>query len=326
MPVSTSNALKYIYLGVGLHVRASFAGLTVWEGFVNQIDISFGRSSMTVGPLMDVVNKARTTLSLQTFGGTAAGGTIITDFASDEAAQAGFFILEGDIAGGTLVSATEGEEVRDLYLSEYSRPKINGNFDPTGSEPIITFSCEGYYKFFERYYYLRAVDNYIEATEKLKDVVDAEPNGLFSSDNGYFEEMGVSVNEYEDWSKTGTDIITDISSLGSSDDERILFGVYENRWIEYRAVSVGIVYEMEHSTSGSILSIGGGGAYIHPSLVRPGNWVRNKSISTPKRGVDDEGLVLVESVTFNAPNDLSINGGAFDTFTQRLARFNHYTF
>lgn len=322
MPVSVEEATLFMNMGVGLHVRSRLAGLPVWEGFVDRIDIAFGGASMSIGPLMDVVNKARTTYSIHQFAGIGSGGQAVTSFSSDDGAQSGFFVLEGDIAGGELSGPPEAEAIRDLYLSEYSRPRVNGDFNPGGEAPIVTFSCLGYYRLFEKYYYLNAVDNYVEALDKMKDVIDADPNSMFSSKNGYFEEVGLSVNEYEDWSRTGTDIIFDIMSYGNSLGERTMFGVYEGRSIEFRSVNSDVTYEIELGTNGSSISIGGG-SYLHPSLVRPGHWLRNRSTVLP-RGENSGSLVFIETLSFNAPNELSINGGAFDTFTQRLARAQYF--
>ncbi len=319
-----NEAADWLQNGIGRHIVVKFAGVVAWEGFVDQITVSSGRSSVVKGPLLDAINKARVTWNKHTFGGLVPGGQRITDFASDETAQEEFFILEGDISGGTLVSATEAEAIRDLYLEENSRPKTKSDVSDSGQSTSISLECAGYYRLLERYYYLRAVEADIEATEKIKDVLDADPNGIFDSTHGRFDDIGITVNEYEDWSRTASSIIFELVSLGNSSNERMSFGVYRDRFVTLEAASDEITYEISEGFNGSILSMRSGGP-IPPALVRPGNWMRvnNYPVSRGKAGTRaSESDIFVETVVYQAPDQLSINGGQFDTFAQRLARFN----
>lgn len=327
MVADETVAAAWIQDGVGKHIESSFGGTIAWEGFVDSVEVSVGSLSFVKGPLMDVVNKARVTYQLYTFGGIVPGGQYITDFASDTAAQAAFFILEGDIAGGTLVSDAEATSIRDLYLSEYALPKSKTNFSSTPGEASITLNCVGYYRLLEKYYYLRAVDANIEATDKIKAVLDAEPNGILNGSRSVMNTIGITVNEYEDWSRTGSAIIFELAALGNSSGERMSFGVYEDRTPHLTVVPNEIRYELSAGYNGSILSMANGGP-IPLAFVRPGYWIRSRSLPLASRVGSHSRLrvsdrdVLVEQVTFNAPDQLSINGGQFDTFTQRLSRFN----
>lgn len=312
--------------GVGRHIETTLGGMIAWEGIVDRVDITVGTATTSRGNLMDTANKVRATYQLYTFGGIVPGGQFITSFASNPAAQAGFYILEADLAAGTLISAGEATEIRDLYLTEHAFPPSNSNLSTSAGGVSVSLSCVGYHRLLEKYYYLLAVDALVEATEKIKDVLDADPNSLINWERGIYETISFQVNSYEDWSRTAWDIIFELISIGSSNDTRMLFGIYEHRTPVLLSIPESIFYEAQMGGRDRIEVVGGGD--IHPALVRPGNIMRIKDMSLTAAVPSIKGLkssqrdVFVEDLTYTAPGDLVINGSLLDTFTQRLSRYN----
>lgn len=309
---------------IGKHILVSYGGLVVWEGFVDEIVMTIGPATISRGPLLDVANRVRVTYQDFNPASNTNLGQLQTAEVNDELSQDSYFILEEDVSGGQGTTA-QAEDLRDAYLEEFKEPVPKTDISGGGSEVSVQVTCKGYGHLLNRFYYFNANTGTQFAHTKVKNVLDFDPNGLFSSENALIENIGIVVGQFEDDSKTGLEVIQEMVEYGADDNERMTFSVYENRTAYLEKAPNNPLYEIFLGFGGPNIVKYLHGGDLHPWLVRPGNVavIRNmpvgiRSQSDVKRSPD---YVFIENVSFTAPGNLDISGGALDTINQRLARF-----
>ena len=105
----------------------------------------------------------------------------------------------------------------------------------------------------------------------------------------------------------------------------MLFGVYEDRKIEYREVPDTILYTQKLNDVGINLKDRRTNNYVKPWDIKVGQWVQVNDFLIGKNIPndtfrEDPRIMFIESITYTAPYGVSINGGKTDTLTQKLAK------
>ena len=305
------------------------AGEIIWEGFVDQINLNFGRVSLTRGPVLGMANNVAckyTTVRYDPLGINFGGKPAVTDYFSDTDMQDIYGIIEGIVSAGEM-HVDDAEEIARTHLAEFKYPETAHNVSFLGgSSPSITVTCKGYSYLLDKYTYSK-VDTAAEInlSTKIQRAVEADPNSYFSVDELFFTENTLQVIEYEDGEKTARGLIDDLVARGDADDNRMLWGVYKGRKFQYYPAPVITDFAFNMSESQGII-LDSQGELIQPWRVSPGHWLsvsdlmlggRNASATDPRAIASS---IFIESVSFTAPYGLDITGGRVSTLRQKLYR------
>jgi hypothetical protein len=320
--------------GVGRNIEVySPQGRVMWEGFVNEVSASLGPISINRGPYLGIANRVYVTYQTIRWNTNPpiGGQKRTTAAANDTDSQARYGIYE------TYVSAGEGTDddaadLRDTYLQEFKEPATRHSISLSrSSAPSVTISCLGYCHLLKRFRYFNDSTGLVNASQKVQDVLAADPNSIFSTDYSDISTNTLQVLDREDSDRDGLGVINDVVSRGDASGNRYIFMVMGGRKAVYKAIPT--EYEYTHVLSDSINTIRGigGTAPIPPWDVLPGKWLNIADFligtgPSPTDLAQDPRSVFVESVTYTAPYGLSMRGGRSDLFKQKLANFGFGAF
>ena len=301
-------------------------GRIVWEGLINSISISYGGSSVDIGPLTDIANKVK--VAYQTVDYSIVwlpGESKETAFASDALSQETYFIFEEALS---IQEATDtiATNIRDTYLNSHKNPPISHSVSLDGGGVSVTFDCVGYIRMLEAYFYTDNATTAVDADTKIKSVLAADPNSIFSAASTVnIGSNTTQVSPYEEGDERARSIIQGIVGYGDGQGDRWLFAVYEGQTPYYEEVGTAYsdVSYYYDASSGRVVDTSG--AEVKPWNVRPGTWAITTSVFPERPGIkqtiqDDDRAFFVESVEFSLPYNLALSGGKFDTVSQRIAR------
>lgn len=317
LSVNEVDVQAWIESGIGRHIVAFYNGATVWEGFVDKVSVNFGALQLGVGPLTEICNRV-----YAKYADFTTNVPTLTATAEDTASQAKYGIRSKVISVGQ-VSSTTAEKIRDTYLEENKRPKISQNVS-TSNNFSLTLECSGYYKMLE-YNYFNAGSTTYTLREKIIDVLFGEPNSIFSTDYTDMEANSLSVFELEVEGRKGLDVIKELVNMGDdATNAKAAFGIYNNRKARY-AIDTGLVKYTQRLREGNVVrSISGQIVDLHN--IQPGYWLRFTDLmflssqDAEPEAIDNPSLMYIESVTFTAPNQISIVSGDAESLPRRLAK------
>jgi hypothetical protein len=305
------------------------AGQVVWEGFVNRVDLTFGRVSISRGPILDSVNKVAckyTTVRYDPLGINFGGKPAITPYEEDSDMQAIYGIIEGVVSGGEM-HEDDAAEIARTHLAEFKYPQTTHNVTFLGgNDPSIVVHCLGYSHLFDKYTYSK-IDSAsdINLSTKIQRVVEGDPNSYFTVSGTAFATNTLQINEYEDGEKVARGVIDDLVARGDDEDNRYLWGVYNNRVFSYVSAPTNTERKYEMSEAQGII-LDQDGNRVPPWRVTPGGWVTLSELTLGSQliGTQDPGAsatsIFMESVNFTAPYTLDISGGRVSTLRQKLYR------
>lgn len=325
---NVAEAEDWIVNGLGRDVTIYDESLSiVWKGFVDSVNATVGPLQISRGPMLDVVNRLAIAYRTITYNTNPPVGGKAKETAqgNNTLSQARYGILTGTLSGG------EGDEdsmdqARDMYLNGNAWPitSITSSIGQ-GGEPSVSLSLKGYVHFLDKYPYVNldatVVTPYVNLSSKIGDILDADPNALFT-DRSRISENTWQVPDYEDGSKSGWALIKGMVMLGDAGENRHTFGVYGKQQPVYGPVPTEVAYQQRMGDPGNwVRDVGGG--YVSPWGVRPCRWLRigdflGASAAAPLE--EDPRHVFIESVSYQAPWGLSINGGKVSRLDQRLAK------
>jgi hypothetical protein len=314
--------------GLGRRVIASYAGSVVWEGFVNEVSARLGASTLTVGPLMGVVNRGSMVYSGVNFSVTPPvtipGGTLKSQWYDNETSQGKYGVLEGKITGGEGL-ADEMTQLLQTVVETSSWPEISQNINIGSSGDLtVTVSCLGYGHFLDKFFYSEtSIAGFYNADQKILDVLGADPNNIFSAYNVDMEANSLQVESYEDSDRSALAIIKDIVAQGDVSYNRYVFGIYADRKFFYwNATDRPVKYYFSVRTN-TITSANR--VPLKPWEITPGEWVSiidiipgRPAIATNYR--EDPKYMFIESVTFSSPFTFTMSGGRASTFKQKIEK------
>lgn len=296
----------------------------VWEGFVNRISLTQGGYSLSIGPLMQTGNRAKLIYSIFDFStGEAQGIRVQTGWMENTAAQDKYGIIERVLSAGG-INPDEAEDLLALYVSEYSNPETSGDKFWSSSTPELTveLECLGYNAYLDNRIYTNMGAGTTSASAKVQDVVASV--GIFSEDYSLIEpnSMLVAVRDNDD--RKASTVIKDITNRGSDYLGRQVFGIYGGRRAVYRPVGESLSY-FQYLNDATQRIYTPNGAEVFPWSVEPGRWLLVPDFYFGRIPVEtelrsDPRAMLIESVTFTAPYQVSLTGAKVRRLDQKLAR------
>lgn len=209
---------------LGQTVTVHSAGAIVWKGWIDTV-ICRNEFARQAGPLSAMVNRVKLRyLEVDTTAVPPLQGRFAeTEEVDGDVLKYGYWPAE--VQSGAL-SSTVAEQCRDAWASRGQ--EVAGALEITGEQleqPEVELQCLGYWHRLNYHYDHRSVTagGTVNLSDKIEDVLDADPNGLFS-------ERSISVNttqvqEYEDGQATAWEVIKELCSLGPGDR---WFGCYEH--------------------------------------------------------------------------------------------------
>lgn len=329
--VTVEEAEDWYEYGLGRQVKVYGPNANiVWEGFVNQIDIGMGVQNETLGPLMDVGNRVSVTYTPKDFSvyPPVTGTGTVTPIAQNLTSQAKYGIVEKVVSGGTCTDVAAAK-IRDVYLQENGFPKTSGGvsiYPGAGNNATITLNCLGNVYWFMAYVYDNITPGYIVVSEKIKDVINYDPNNYLSAlYNGVLDNLFLT-QEMETETRFAWDVIKELLALGNdTDDSRRIFGVYNNRLSYYSAIPTAIEYN--HFLADPLQRVVDmAGNTVLPWDVLPGKWIAVPDflpgLPTPATLRQDPRNKFIETVRFTAPYTIDLSGGNTDKLSQLLAKIS----
>jgi hypothetical protein len=325
----------WVEFGLGRHVRAHAPdGRIIWEGFVDTVSATIGGITTTRGPLVNICNRVSVmytpiienstgTSTTQPITGTPTETVIVQDTDS----QRKYGIWEKVINSGNMLP-DDAEFLRDLFLVENAYPDGNCtiSFGGETNSLSVTVTCKGYIEWLGYVYNDVTLDISTTVTAKLEDVIDADPNNLFSSTASAttIDTNMVLAHQWEDQNRTAITIINELVSYGGGSDDRWLFGIYGNRIVHFNQAPTAVeyvYYVLDNSQHIETMT----GETIHPWDILPGKWISMLDLmyGSTVTSIDAHGdtrSFFIEQVDFTAPNTVSINGQKVRKLPQYLAR------
>lgn len=322
---------EWLENGLGRHVVV-YSGETelVWEGFVSKVSFGIGALSASRGPLFDIANRVSVAYTPIIDAGVdpmVTGSATETPIAENTDSQARYGIIEKILSGGQLLDdgiSDEAEEVRDLYLAEMKLPYTDESINlGQMAEPTMTIECLGYKEWFKVYAFNDYTATTITLDTKVKNILNADPNSIFSTDQSKVETNAQLTNQLEDSNRFANTILGELVALGDGADNRWVFGLEADRVCYYRAIPTEVRYLHSLTSSTQNLTLLDS-TDVRPWNVKAGAWVEltdfliSETEYSPSDLRENPRLMFAEKVSFTAPNILSITGGRISSVKQRL--------
>jgi hypothetical protein len=331
--LSLLDAEDWYENGLGRDITVyDMAGTVVWQGFVNQITLNAGALSEIRGPLLSIGNRVSavyTPLDVSVYP-PVSGTTTVTTIAEDTDSQAMYGIIEQVVSAGT-TPQDNAEQVRDVYLEENKLPETSGqlSLNPgSGQNAAVTLELLGYIHWLEVYIYNSTGTGFDVISDKIIDILAADPNGIISTNYNEIEDNAFLTPVVEDRNRFAWDILTELIALGNdTDDTRRLFGVYADRIVKYNTQPQTIEYHHRLTDPAQRVTTPQG-AIVYPWNVLPGKWlfVPDFLVGRPAETSDvslDPRNKFIESVSYSAPFSISLSGSKSDSLPQILAKITY---
>ena len=318
---------------LGWHIEVhDEAGVTMFEGFVNEIDAVMGGFAISRGPLLQAANKVRVAYSTvdTTTTPPTVGIRALTAITEDNAQQQRYGIIENVLSAGGCDEAVAGEatDVRDAWLADNARPRTTKRWSnmPAG-RTAFTVRVLGYVHLMNHYIYTYTTNSGNEDLEdKLGLLLDADPNNLLSLANSDITVTGASllVRRYDNKQRTAWAIAKDLVARGDGELDRYVFGVWANRRAVYGQAPETVGYHVRIADVAQRVETPIG-VEVYPWAVLPGKWAlftdyliaRAPPITDPRQ---DPRALFIEQATYTAPWSLDLQGGRVDRTSQMLAQ------
>lgn len=317
LPISLFEVSDWIESGLGRDIRAfGDSGSRIWEGFVNQISVSYGNLAIARGPLLDIANRVQVKYTDFTVGQAA-----ITTAQNDTDSQTVYGIRHKVVSTGS-ISSTNADSIRNTYLQEYKLPELTQTLSSQPNETLLTLDCLGYVEWLD-YPYNEITNTTYTLREKVLEVLGDDPNDVFSTNYANIETNTLSVFRMDTEYRLASTVLSDLIGMGgSSNNNRRLFGVYDDRICYLQEVPTTTVKYRFNLRDGHLYEQNLGD--ISPYSIRPGYWLEVVDFlpiqSTATELRENPSMIFIESVSYTSPYDFSINGGKTGTLTQQLAK------
>lgn len=325
------GADTWLEYGIGSHIELyNQAMVKIWEGYVNSLDINYGFLSVSRGPLIDIANRVSVVYGLLDTAQNPPVQTIqtTTTIAEDADSQARWGIWEKILSAGQ-ATAAGADEVRDTYLSEYAQPETSHAINTSSAQPItIALHCLGYAEWLDSGIYSQvAASGTTQLETKLAAILDdagADPNGLFASTNADIYASGILVPQYEGENQPTRALIGNMITMGDGAQERMLWGVYNDREFRYSQIPTTALYDTRTMSDQATIVMHDSESPLYPWDVKAGQWLFLPDFLTGKSQLPsmrlDPRYIFIEQVQYTAPYTLSIQGRKIGKTSQLLAR------
>ena len=320
---------------VGLHVEVLDRSNTiVWEGFIDEVSTTIGSLTIRRGPVTAIGNDVVVTYEQteQGYSSVPVSRNRVTTAPTyhDESIRL-YGLRRKELATGS-VASTAAIALGLGWVQSNALPRYTQayTFERGGAKTFpITVSCLGYSQMLNYAYENIPVGaTGIQAqtiTAKIGAILDADPNGLFSSANADIATNALAVDMEESAGRDAWSLLKALNSYGMATGNSTSLGVYEGRKVVYSEMTATSDEYIEEAM-GELLgppSVALNGTTPIPHwLVRPGKFMRYSDIFVGYQPIEtlgqDPRRMLIEAVTFTWPDDLSISSGRLDTPMEAL--------
>lgn len=326
LTMNRNDAESWLQDGISRHVQVYNRALVlIFEGFVNQVEITLGILGATRGPLLDITNRVYTTYAPinTSVDPPVRGPSLPLGPYNDTTSQASYGIVTRTITSGE--TTTDGaQQDAETWLEENREPRTTVRLGAPGGVQVRV-QVLGYVHWLEAFPYLNpGVTGTVTLSTKIGDVLDAEPNGLFASTNADITANGLLVRDEESQQRTGWGIIKDLVARGDVNDARYLFGIGANRRATYAAAPTTTTAYFRRVSDGVYTTPAG--AIVDPWDIEPGRWAFLPDFligrTPPATRREDPRDVFIETVKWGTGDLLNpqLEAGRLDTIPQKLAR------
>ncbi len=318
------EAWWWLNRAVGGHVCVEDeTGTVVWEGRVNQVDLSAAGLTVSRGPLLDVANRVVVTYQLKNATTSEGQEQKRTTAANNTDSQVVYGICYRILSAGT-ITTVQANNIRDANVLLSAWPKMPKSLSLGGQTTSVTLNCLGYAHWLNYpYRNLSKLMTWVSA--KIAFVLAADPNGFFALQDITVNTL--SISPYEDSDRAASEIIAAAVSLGDAAFNRYLFGIWANRRAIYRAAPTQAIYQQRITDKRQIIE-DMGGHVVSPWAVKCGEWVTFTSVAPgalvgPSMATmpETERNMFIESVRYTAPYTLALQGGEVNSMKQALAQY-----
>lgn len=317
--------------GLGRRVEIAAGPSVVWEGFVNTVEAEVSGYPQTIGPYLDIINRAKLVFSgIDTSGDTPVTGLRLeTAWLNDLNSQAQYGILQDVFSAGG-VALNVADSLLSGLLRRRRRPPRSEDLtleaDPPPQLARIKLGLTGYVRLMEKYIYNQTIDTGLTtASAKVERLVQADPNGVLRL--GAIDPNTLPVPSWENDDAQAWGIIKGILAQGDGALNRWTFGVYGGRRANYGAVAEEISYVRPLREGRGFLTNAQGNA-IEGWEVLPGRYVLVEDLA-PGRPLatnleDDPRVLFAETVQVRGEgseiSSVVINGAHTYKIERRLAQ------
>ena len=324
--------------GLGRHVEVRNAALDIiWEGFVNQVDATIGRLTLTIGQLLDVTNIADLVYSFIDSGPgpPTVGLRRNTGVVENEDSQNkwGVRMKVLSTAGATPATA---QQLLDMFMAENYYPPKEQTFNNTiVSKPRLSIQCLGYVHWMDYVYNQQVTTGDGNVSDKLLNILTgtdagAIPPAPYNLNSTWLPFSTTHVDENTSQTKLWEEddhlawyLAQELTSLGDAALNRWLFGIYAGREVWYHPAPTGVEY-LQRITGESDAIFSMGGTEVFPWDLKPGKWMMFPDFMATRRHPDnlreDPRAMFIESVDYTAPYTVSAKGGKTPKLDQLLAQ------
>lgn len=302
---------------------------TCWNGFVNQIAINAGSLAVTRGPLASgVVNRTFATYSLRitTVNPPVVIPGCITTIAQDTDSQARWGIWQAQLDVGETTD-TDADQARDTFLQDRKEPETSEQISIGGgsSEAKVSVECLGYGAWLAAYPYTETGGATITVTTKILSVLANDPNNIISADYSYVGTNPLLAPQYENSNTSAWDMIKSLAALGDAGNNRWLFGIYNDQRAYYEQMPSTPTYQHRITGRDQGIQKYGTGIIVDPWDIKPGKWLflPDFLVGRTQPATDmrfDPRYMFIESVSYSAPDSLSLSGARVGKLAQLLAQ------
>lgn len=299
----------------------------IWEGFVDSITVNQAGLSITIGPVTSVANRIFAVYSgvdTSVYPPQIGVRKKTPTFNNTNSQQEwGIWWQILSLAG---VTDNNADQLVAMYLNEHGHPEISSNFSFSNQEISLTINCSGWYNTLKYPYNYTSASGLVTISDRIKQVLAASPNSWISTDHSRIVTNSFTVPLYESDDQLALEHIRGVTAMGDGNDQRHLFGIYENRQAVYEPASEEINYTIELADPKRQI-LDSGGSVVPPWKIRPGSWIFFSDF-IPGLGIPDEDLhrdprlLRIETVQFDmrTPYAVQFSGGISSSYEQRSAR------
>lgn len=302
---------------------------SVWEGFVDSINVNQAGLSITLGPVTDISNRV---FAIYSGVDTSVyppqiGVRKKTPTINSASSQSDWGIWHKilSLAGVTDANA---DQLVSMHIQERGHPEISSNFSFSNEEISLTINCVGWHRTLTYpYNYTTPGTGTITISDRIKAVLNAHLNpGWISSDHSEIASNTSAVPLYENDDQLANEHIRGVTAMGDANNIRHYFGIYSNRKPVYGPGSSEVDYTIEISDPKRLI-LDSGGSIVSPWRIRPGKWIFFSDF-LPGLGPTfsdlhrDPRMLRIESVQFDmrTPYAVQFSGGLSSKYDMRSAR------
>ncbi|MFH1554932.1 MAG: hypothetical protein ABII76_08745 [Pseudomonadota bacterium] len=323
---------QWLDQAIGAHVEiVDQAQVLRWEGVITDVTATMGGLAWRWGPLTSIANRVAVLYNVEdrTTTPPTTGERVITDWAEAAASQR-LYGARVAVLNSSGLSDAEAEAYRDMWLRESRRPALASdvNLGGAGDQFGLQISAKGYWHLLDYPYNQTTNTGEQDLSDKIADVLDADPNGLVSSANAEIATNTIQVEAYEHDYRRATDLLQAMVRLGDAAYNRYTLRVGPNRRVVYAEVPENVAYQVSMTQHGywQVRDIVGGP--VRPWEIEPGRWAMlgdvrvGTNVPADREAMqDDPRYLFIEQVSFTAPGAVVLRSGRASSVEAALGQW-----